>query len=194
MSKPKSLTVAQLLVVTTAAQRPDRVVLPLPPTLRVRGSAQRTLLATLLKIELVEEFPIDDATLSWRADDSGQHFGLRLTAAGLAAAGGSSDSVANPVASNDAEQVERGSRHSSGEGAAGAAPATTAPRAPAGKLGDVLRAISKDVGATLPEITTMTGWLPHTARAAVTGLRQRGFAIQLSEQQGRKAYRIGASG
>lgn len=32
-------------------------------------------------------------------------------------------------------------------------------------------------GASIDEIMTATGWLPHTTRAALTGLRKRGFAI-----------------
>jgi hypothetical protein len=62
-------------------------------------------------------------------------------------------------------------------------------RAPTGKLGQVLQAISGGTGATLTEITALTCWLPHTARAALTGLRRRGFPIQLIEADGRKAYR-----
>ena len=31
--------------------------------------------------------------------------------------------------------------------------------------------------ATIDEIVAATGWLPHTARAALTGLRKRGYAI-----------------
>lgn len=61
-------------------------------------------------------------------------------------------------------------------------------RSPTGKLGQVLQAVSGQTGATLVEITALTGWLPHTARAALTGLRQRGFPIQLIEADGRKAY------
>jgi hypothetical protein len=34
--------------------------------------------------------------------------------------------------------------------------------------------LSTDKGATLEELTDATGWLPHTARAALTGLRKRG--------------------
>jgi hypothetical protein len=60
---------------------------------------------------------------------------------------------------------------------------------PAGKLGQVLQAISTAPGATLAEITSLTLWLRHTARAAVAGLRRRDYPIQLAEQDGRKAYR-----
>jgi hypothetical protein len=46
----------------------------------------------------------------------------------------------------------------------------------------VLQAISTQTGAT-------TGWLPHTTRAAVTGLHKRGFTVDLVAQDDRKAYR-----
>ncbi len=68
------------------------------------------------------------------------------------------------------------------------------PRRPTGKLGEVLQAISAEAGATLTEITTLTGWLPHTARAAVTGLRKRGFGVALIQQGGRKTYRLTSAG
>jgi hypothetical protein len=50
--------------------------------------------------------------------------------------------------------------------------------------------LSGSTGATLAELISLTGWQAHTARSALTGLRRRGFAVQLSEQQGRKAYRL----
>lgn len=38
--------------------------------------------------------------------------------------------------------------------------------------------LSKPEGATLQAMVEVTGWLPHTTRAALTGLRKRGFAIE----------------
>lgn len=61
---------------------------------------------------------------------------------------------------------------------------------PKGKLDTVLKAIERKRGATLAELTEATGWLPHTTRAALTRLRQRGFAATLVEESGRKAYRL----
>jgi DNA-binding MarR family transcriptional regulator len=72
-----------------------------------------------------------------------------------------------------------------------AAPST--PReaaAPGGKLGVVLKAIRRKGGATLVELTEATGWQPHTTRAALTRLRQRGFPAALTEEGGRRAYRL----
>jgi Protein of unknown function (DUF3489) len=38
--------------------------------------------------------------------------------------------------------------------------------------------LSKDHGASLDTMVEVTGWLPHTTRAALTGLRKRGYAVE----------------
>jgi hypothetical protein len=46
-------------------------------------------------------------------------------------------------------------------------------------------------GATLDTLVDATGWLPHTTRAALTGLRKRGFAIEGTREEGADStYRI----
>jgi hypothetical protein len=42
----------------------------------------------------------------------------------------------------------------------------------------VLAMLIKPDGATLDALVAATGWLPHTTRAALTGLRKRGYAIE----------------
>ena len=61
---------------------------------------------------------------------------------------------------------------------------------PMGKLGRVLNAVAATRGASLDELVELTGWQPHTARAALTRLRQRGFAVNLRETADRKAYHL----
>ena len=70
--------------------------------------------------------------------------------------------------------------------------ATTASdqKRPMGKLGHVLGAVAAKRGASLDELVELTGWQRHTARAALTRLRQRGFAVGLRETDGRKAYHL----
>jgi DNA-binding transcriptional regulator PaaX len=57
-----------------------------------------------------------------------------------------------------------------------------------------MTAVSTEAGATLAELAAKTGWLPHTTRAALCRLRQRGFAVNLAERDGRKAYRLTVRG
>jgi len=53
--------------------------------------------------------------------------------------------------------------------------------------------IRREVGATLEELTSMTGWLPHTARAAITGLRKRGHEVRCERVDGVSRYLVGSS-
>jgi len=41
----------------------------------------------------------------------------------------------------------------------------------------VIVLLRRSDGATIVDLTGATGWLPHTTRAALTGLRKRGYAV-----------------
>lgn len=68
--------------------------------------------------------------------------------------------------------------------------AVTVPARPGGKLGLVVDRIAAEDGAMLSELVDLTGWQAHTVRAALSRLRQRGFAIRLEDRGDRNAYRI----
>ena len=57
-------------------------------------------------------------------------------------------------------------------------------------LVDLLR---RQDGASIAEIQQATGWLPHSARAALTGLRKKSFAVTSARRgDGTRAYRLPA--
>lgn len=58
----------------------------------------------------------------------------------------------------------------------------------------ILSLLSRQQGASLAEMMEATSWLPHTTRAALTGLRQRGCTIERSTSpDGSSTYRITSS-
>jgi Protein of unknown function (DUF3489) len=70
-----------------------------------------------------------------------------------------------------------------------AAPATG--RARETKQAVVLGLLQRKQGASLAELVVVTGWLPHTTRAALTRLRQGGHDLQKEKRDtGETAYRI----
>jgi Protein of unknown function (DUF3489) len=70
---------------------------------------------------------------------------------------------------------------------------TRAPRA-GSKLSKVIELLSRMEGANVAELTSTTKWLPHTARAALTGLRKRGYQIERFRGEGESShYRIAAT-
>ena len=77
------------------------------------------------------------------------------------------------------------------EAAASAASSTkySAPR-PDSKIAKVIALLERDEGATLEEMTKATGWQPHSARAALTGLKKKGHSIAKSKRDDVTCYRI----
>jgi len=52
------------------------------------------------------------------------------------------------------------------------------------KLSIVLGLLEAPEGSSLTRLIEVTGWLPHTTRAALTGLRKRGFAVSHQKVKG----------
>jgi len=55
----------------------------------------------------------------------------------------------------------------------------------------VIGLISRASGATIADLSEATGWLPHTVRANLTGLRKRGISVESTKPEGGvRSYRI----
>ena len=60
------------------------------------------------------------------------------------------------------------------------------------KSDKVIALLKRDQGATLDEMVKATGWLPHTTRAALTGLKKKGHTIARDKRDDVTCYRITA--
>lgn len=70
-------------------------------------------------------------------------------------------------------------------------PIELAPRQGPTKATTVQKLLSRPKGATLTEITNATGWLPHSARAFMTGLRKKGHElVRECRTSGETSWRI----
>ena len=58
------------------------------------------------------------------------------------------------------------------------------------KQDQVLQLLSQESGAPLSAIIEATGWMPHTARAALTGLRKKGYEVTRNKIEGETRYSI----
>ena len=67
--------------------------------------------------------------------------------------------------------------------------ATHPARAPS-KIAQVLALLRRSEGATLAELVEGTGWLPHTTRAALTGLRKKGHVLAKDKRGEATSYHI----
>jgi hypothetical protein len=66
--------------------------------------------------------------------------------------------------------------------------AATAPKVPS-KQQQLAALVVRDEGATLEQMIAVTGWLPHTTRAALTGLKKKGYVISSDKVDGVRTYR-----
>lgn len=58
------------------------------------------------------------------------------------------------------------------------------------KIDTVAKLVSRKSGASLTELQKVTGWQPHSVRAAITGLRKKGLTVLLSQTaKGDKVYK-----
>lgn len=61
------------------------------------------------------------------------------------------------------------------------------------KAEQVLHMLKSPEGATIEQLVAMTGWLPHTTRAALSGLRKKGHAVTSEKLEGQgRVYRVTA--
>ena len=65
----------------------------------------------------------------------------------------------------------------------------TTPTVKVTKRDQLAALLGRDGGATLNQMIAATGWLPHTTRAALTGLRKAGYAIDSDKLDGVRTYR-----
>jgi Protein of unknown function (DUF3489) len=163
------LTDAQLVMMSAAAQRKDRCLSALAT---IKGVALSKVTAKLTKLGLVREIEAKPGAPIWRRDDAGQGYALKLTAAGLKAIAvdeGSPDAIEPSEAPQPPAKISA----SPDEGD----PARVAAPRDGSKLALVIEHLQRADGATIIDLTQATGWLPHTTRAALTGLRKRGYAV-----------------
>ena len=194
------LTETQQLLLSAASKCNDRCLV-LPSTLK--GSVAQKVAAKLVAAGLAKETGARADMAVWRRDETtGRGYSLKLTAAGAKAIG------SNEIAPSREPREEGGAPNRAAAPtpitprgvphdvvvAPGTASASESPPSPRGgtKIAQVVELIQRDSGATLDELIASTGWLPHTTRAALTGLRKRGYAVRIdrSDKERGSTYRI----
>lgn len=181
------LTDIQLVLLATAAQRDNGSLLPPPETLGEGPARIRKAVESLIRRGLAQEVSIKKSPDAWRTEGR-RAIGVVITDAGRAAiavepdelegkGAGEGGAPATDIAPAAAEIIAPAPEQPAAAPAANPAPAAIAAPAAHTKTALVLDMLRRTSGATLDELTSATSWLPHTTRAALTGLRKKGHAI-----------------
>jgi Protein of unknown function (DUF3489) len=182
------LTDAQLVLLSAAAQRED---LCLTAPNKLKGAILTKVSERLVKLGLVREVRAKAGMPVWRRDDAGQTYALKLTAAGLKSIA-VDDGSDEATTSKERPQLQPHPRatKATGPDVIGEPAKAFAPRA-GSKLARVIDLLQRSEGATITNLIEATGWLPHTTRAALTGLRKRGYAVARERiEDGASIYRV----
>ncbi len=170
------LTDAQRIMLSKAAGREDgAAVVPANLTKATAAKVGSSLLAR----KLMRQIRSKPGMPVWREDETGKSISLIITRAGRDAIGVDQAQKIDRSVSNNGKSSKPVASH----------PAVVSPRAGT-KQALVVEMLSKERGATLDSLIEATGWLPHTTRAALTGLRKKGYAIERigGEGKGPSAY------
>jgi Protein of unknown function (DUF3489) len=187
------LTDAQIFMLSAAAQRDDRCLIA-PRNLK--GAAQKVA-AKLIAGGLANEIKAKPGAPVWRQDEqAGLPIALKITSAGLRAIAVENRPASDDTGADGGERVQVVAASSEIiRPTALVTPITDArrPSAPRDgtKLARLVELLQRDQGATITELVAATDWLRHTTRAALTGLRKRGYAVTIdrSDKERGSTYR-----
>jgi hypothetical protein len=185
------LTDKQRDLLSAAAQSDDRLLFP-PPGLR--GGGLIKMVAKLMDAGLVREIPTEDKAMVWRRDNMTKRtFALKLTAAGVKACSATAKANDEARTSKSGDPKKKPQRASNAAVKRSVGSDAQGPRE-GSKISRVVDLLRQEKGATIDELVKATGWLPHTTRAALTGLRRKGFKIERRDREsGPRSYAIAAT-
>lgn len=183
------LTDSQLAMLSAAAGREDRCLVSSP---NLKGGAAQKVAAKLVAEGLVKEIKAKAGMPAWRRDGAdGQAFALKLTAAGMKMIGAADEGEVAPERRETPLPEFLAAATSSSDAAARAPDVGKAAPREGSKLASVIALLRRSEGATILALTEATGWLPHTTRAAITGVRKRGYSVVRERSgEGGSVYRL----
>ena len=165
------LTNIQHLLLTTAASRPGGSLLPPCDLLGDLGEALRKSIRSLLRRGFAEEIEVATPERIWRTRGD-QQIGLVITQTGRMIIGSevTTAEISASLPTNDD-------------------PGDDDPQ-PVSTIDRVKALLRRSDGCALADIVSTTGWLPHTSRAALTGLRKKGHILISEKIEGVRRYRM----
>lgn len=193
------LSDTQLIILSAAAQRDDRIALPLPANLK--GGAATKVVSTMIAKGLIEEVEAQRIALQphlsdpiWRETGEGHGMTLVATDAGLAAIGIVLDETCEPEAPQPVTGADTGA--TADEADHGTIVTEVTPTAPAGatsraqrtpregtKKATLIAMLRAPDGATIAEIVAATGWQPHTVRGAMAGALKKKLELVVTSEK-----------
>jgi Protein of unknown function (DUF3489) len=201
------LSDTQLVILSTAAQRDDLSVLPLPDSITLKGGALNKLMDSLRNRGLIRVIDGDGGpervviTSEGMAAIGVEADGDVAPAADTAPTSAESDSAAEiPAPASEADGAEkrantkpaRGkgkrattSARATSEAARPGEPSAQATPRTGTKQAQMIELLRRPEGATVEQIAAATGWQHHTIRGAISGALKKKLALTIEATRSR---------
>jgi Protein of unknown function (DUF3489) len=173
----------QAVILSTASQREDGAVLPLPETLKIKGGALDKVLGSLKAKGLIDQQGTP------RGDDPPS---LCITRAGLEAIAVASEDGADSATAEapDAEAQAKAAQHKAEAVRPNKAALADQPTPRAGtKQALMIELLKRPEGATVEQIAAATGWQHHTVRGAISGTLKKKLGLAVEATRTREVGR-----
>jgi hypothetical protein len=215
------LSDTQLVILSTAAQRDDLSVLPLPDGLTLKGGALNKVMDSLRNRGLIRVLGGDGgpervvitsegmAAIGVETEDDASEGATPADTGATAAEADSAASAAAPAseANGAKKRAKAGLARGKGKKARTAARATSAPEAagedspkPTPRSGTkqarMIEMLKHPKGATVEQIAAATGWQHHTIRGAISGALKKKLGLTIEATRSREVgpNKMGAKG
>jgi Protein of unknown function (DUF3489) len=190
MPKPNTpkLNDTQLVILSSASEREDGLA---SAPEGMKAAPAKAAVTKLLGLGFLKEVRVKRDQPAWRTDEDEKPIGLKITKAGSAAIGVDDEGAAEEAPA-PAGKTKRKTSQRKAENAAETESASAKRPREGTKKALVLSLLSRPQGATIDDLLSATKWLPHTTRAALTGLRKEGYEfVKGKNAEGETAYRTG---
>ncbi len=189
------LTDTQLVILSAAANREDRAVLPLPKSVRINKAAAARVLKSLVRHALVAERRASRDDDVWRETEDGQRMTLVITDAGRQAIDGgpTGKSSKQPAPTKAQAKKPRGRAERKTAAARLKSEKSQTAVRQGTKQALLIDLLKRKTGATIADLVKATGWQPHSVRGAISGALKKKLGLTVTsepiEKRGR-VYRI----
>ena len=183
MTPAITLSDSQLVLLSAASRRDDRLLVR-PKYLR------RNALDKLARAGLIEPVIVTTDNPAWYEDEENVRHGYRITEAGRLAIGLEPQTSVEQLVLGSAAMLDESRSNDD----AVVREKILVRRRAGSKRALVLSLLQQAQGASVTDLMNATGWLAHTTRAALSGLRKQGIAIErIQAPDGPWRYRVAAS-
>ena len=184
-----------IVILSKAALRPDRLILPIPKSVKAAPAVVEKTILELKAMDLLQEQSAKPKDEVWRTDENERPLTLAITQSGITAVDAGflgeptvpterprkKKQVPPKKARSDGKGSEKSRSSKPSKGKTGSKPAPKTRDNT--KANTILHLLKRSNGATLAEMMKATGWQIHSIRGFLSGTVKKRMDLKLTSEQ-----------